>query len=203
MTTPATDDRRIEFEAEALPYLTPLFSFALKMTRNRERAEDLVQDTYLRAYRAYGSFTPGTNMKAWLFQILKNVHINAYRSGRCRPEDVAFDTIEGVAEGHIEAGWSSEFAPETPESIVMSDLMHGEVEEALDGLPEEFREVVLLAFVEELSYREIADVLRIPMGTVMSRLHRGRKLLQSRLQAFAARRGFVGRRAPEPAVALA
>jgi RNA polymerase sigma-70 factor, ECF subfamily len=199
MAIGANENRQREFEAAALPYLTPLFNFALKMTRSRERAEDLVQDTYLRAYRAYATFTPGTNMKAWLFQILKNVHINVYRSAKCRPEDVAFDAIEGVAEAHIDEGWSSDFAPETPETIVMNGVLDGEIQEALEALPEEFREVVLLAFVEEMSYREIADVLGIPMGTVMSRLHRGRKLLQARLTEFATRRGFAPRR---PALAV-
>ena len=187
-------DTKKEFETAALPHLQALFNFALKMTRSRERAEDLVQDTYLRAYRAYATFTPGTNMKAWLFQILKNVHINVYRSGKSRPEDVAWEAIEGVAEGHLDQAWLAASGPETPEAALMNGLLHGEVQEALDAIPEEFREVVVLAFVEEMSYREIADVLQIPIGTVMSRLHRGRKLLQARLLEFATRRRITGRR---------
>lgn len=186
------EERRREFEETALPHLPALHNFALKMTRSREKAEDLVQDTFVRAFRAYGSFTPGTNMKAWLFQILKNVHINAYRSAKVRPEDVAFDAIEGIAERAIDETATGGRVPESPEQIVMAEVLDGELRDALASLPEEFREVVVLAFVEEMSYKEIADALAIPIGTVMSRLHRGRKLLQARLQAFGVRRRLVG-----------
>src|SRR5215831_3678547 len=185
-TTGGSSDPKSEFEAAALPHLQALFNFAVSLTRNREKAEDLVQDAYLRAFRAYATFTPGTNIKAWLFQILKNVHINAYRSGKAHPEEVAWEAIDG--------GLDAASPVETPEAAVMNGLLHGEVQEALDAIPVEYREVVVLAFAEEMSYREIADVLRIPIGTVMSRLHRGRKLLQARLLEFASRRGIVGRR---------
>ncbi|HUC43632.1 MAG TPA: sigma-70 family RNA polymerase sigma factor [Candidatus Sulfotelmatobacter sp.] len=184
----AGDDRsaaRAAFQEAALAHLSSLFNFALKLTRNRERAEDLVQETYLRAYRASESFTPGTNMKAWLFQILKNAQLNVYRSAKTHPEEVPLEPDEDR--------WAELSGPETPESIVMNGLLDGEIQDALDAVPTEYREVVVLAILEEMSYREIADILGIPIGTVMSRLHRGRKILQAKLHDFAAKRGLLGR----------
>src|SRR6516164_7114050 len=170
----AGDDRsaaRAAFQEAALAHLSSLFNFALKLTRNRERAEDLVQETYLRAYRASESFTPGTNMKAWLFQILKNAQLNVYRSAKTHPEEVPLEPDEDR--------WAELSGPETPESIVMNGLLDGEIQDALDAVPTE--------------YREVADILGIPIGTVMSRLHRGRKILQAKLHDFAAKRGLLGR----------
>ena len=163
---------RAEFAAEAMQYAGQLYSAALRMTRNRADAEDLVQETYLRAYRSFNTFDEGTNLRAWLFRILTNTFINSYRAKQRRPvEDELMDYF--------------------PES---------EVKSAVEELPENFRLAVLLADVEGFSYKEIAEILDIPIGTVMSRLHRGRKALQKRLYEFAVDRGLADStdEAPEP-----
>ena len=185
---------RSEFEAAALPHMPALYHMAMKMTRRPQQAEDLVQDTLLRAYRAFDTFEQGTNARAWLFRILRNVHINNYRSARVRPEDVDFAALEGIAESAIDTIALPAEQIRTPEDAVMENVIASEVSEAMDALPAEFRSVVEMALIEELSYREIADTLGIPVGTVMSRLHRGRRILQTRLHAYATQRGIVGRR---------
>ncbi|MCP3978706.1 MAG: sigma-70 family RNA polymerase sigma factor [bacterium] len=184
-------DRKSEFEEVALPYLTPLFNLALNLTRNRKDAEDLVQEAYLRAYRFFDSYQPGTHIKAWLFRILRNTFINRYRAAKARPDEVDFSKVEAAYEQAIEESFLSARRPPSPEALVMDGIVDSEIQEAMVALPEEYRSVVLMALVEEMSYKEIASALAIPIGTVMSRLHRGRKLLQGSLIEVAQRKGIV------------
>jgi RNA polymerase sigma-70 factor (ECF subfamily) len=183
--------RKREFEEVALPHLGALFNLAINLTRNRKDAEDLVQDAYLRAFRFFDSYEPGTQIRAWLFRILRNTFINRYRAAKVRPEEVHFDKVEVAYERWIDERFLSRHAPITPEQVVMDGVLDDEVRQAVDELPEEYRTVVLLALVEELSYKEIAAALSIPLGTVMSRLHRGRRRLQATLLDYARRRGII------------
>jgi RNA polymerase sigma-70 factor (ECF subfamily) len=184
-------DRKDEFEEVALPHLDALFNLALSLTRNRKDAEDLVQEAYLRAYRFFGSYRPGTHIKAWLFRILRNIFINRYRAARARPDEVRFDRVEVAYERMVEDHFLGTRPPASPEKVVMDGVMDEEIRQAMARLPEEYRVVVLLALVEEMSYKEIAAALSIPLGTVMSRLHRGRKLLQASLLEYARTRGII------------
>jgi len=187
--------RKDEFEEVALPHLDALFSLAMSLTRNGGDAEDLVQETYLRAFRFFDSYRAESNIRAWLFRILRNTFINRYRSRKIRPEEVDFAKIEATYEQMIEETFLDRRQPPSPEDIVMDRTLDGKIQEALDQLSEEYRIVVLMALLEEMSYREIASALSIPLGTVMSRLHRGRKMLQASLLEFARRQGIL-RRAP-------
>jgi RNA polymerase sigma-70 factor (ECF subfamily) len=175
--------RREEFEQVALPHADALYNFALKMTRSRKDAEDLVQDTFLRAFRFFHRFEPGTNCRAWLFRILKNTYINSYRKVKRTPDHVDF----GQVEEYYDTVASDDILKrhKTPEEELLDGSLDHRVAEAVASLPEEYREVVLLNFVEDLSYKEISEALEIPMGTVMSRLHRGRKILQRKLKDYA------------------
>ena len=184
-------ERKAEFEETALEYVTPLFNLALNLTRNRRDAEDLVQETYLRAYRFFDSYRPGTHMKAWLFRILRNTFINRYRAAKVRPTEVDFTKVEQSYERAIDEQFLTEHRQASPEEVVMNGVVDDEIEAAMAMLPEEYRSVVILALVDNLSYNEIASALSIPLGTVMSRLHRGRKLLQSQLLEYARRKGIL------------
>jgi len=183
--------RREEFEDVALPHFDALYNLAVNLTRDRKEAEDLVQEAYLRAFRFFNSYRSGTHIKAWLFRILRNTFINRYRAAKTRPEEVDFAKIEATYERLIDDGFVRGKSSESPEDVVMDGVLDGEIQEALGGLPEEYRSVVLMALLEEMSYKEIAAALSIPLGTVMSRLHRGRKLLQAALLEFAQRKGIV------------
>ncbi len=168
-----------------------MFSTAMRLTRNRADAEDLVQETYLRAYRGYESFEAGTNLRAWLFRILNNTHINRYRSKQRRPEESELDDLEDfyLYRRLHDPGSLGRSA----EDELMTMFSEAEVVAAVEALPETYRIAVLLADVEGFSYKEIAEILDIPIGTVMSRLHRGRKRLQKELYDFAVGRGLVER----------
>jgi RNA polymerase sigma-70 factor (ECF subfamily) len=183
--------RTEEFEVAALPHLNALFNLALNLTRNRKDAEDLVQETYLRAFRFFDSYQPGTHIKAWLFRILRNTFINRYRAARVRPEEVEFDKVELAYDKLVDRQFIDTHQPPSPEKLVLDGVLDEEVEKAMIALPEEYRTVVIMALVEELSYKEIAAALSIPLGTVMSRLHRGRKQLQAALVEYAQRRGII------------
>jgi RNA polymerase sigma-70 factor (ECF subfamily) len=168
-----------------------LYSAALRMTRNPSDAEDLVQETYLKAYRAFGSFKEGTNLKAWLYRILTNTFINSYRARKRRPEQTDIDDVEDLYLYRRLGGLEAVNAGRSPEEEVLEHFTEAEVKAAVEALPEQFRMAVLLADVEGFSYKEIAEILDIPIGTVMSRLHRGRKSLQKTLHDFGMQRGLV------------
>ena len=185
-----------EFEAEALRHLDALYRTALRMTRSEADAEDLVQETYIRAFRFRDQFTLGTNMKAWLFRILTNTFINTYRRKTAQPE---VTDLDGIDEFSLYRRMADDRAASTspdPEAELLNSVVDTEVTNALEELPEKFRTTVLLD-VEGFSYKEIADMLAIPIGTVMSRLHRGRKFLQKRLYDLARERGIAAVRTPQ------
>jgi RNA polymerase sigma-70 factor (ECF subfamily) len=191
------------FSAQAMEYMPSLYSAALRMTRNPSDAEDLVQETYLRAYRGFGSFEQGTNLKAWLYRILTNTFINRYRAAQRRPDETELEEVEDLYLYRRLGGLEAARAGRSAEDELLEGLTESEVKEALESLPEQFRMAVLLADVEGFAYKEIAEILDIPIGTVMSRLHRGRRALQKRLYEFAASRGLVGPREGEPVGASA
>ena len=193
-------DPNDSFEMLAQEHLHPLYSMAVRLTRQPQEAEDLVQETLLRAYRFFDKYERGTNFKAWIFKILKNVFINRYRKTQTEPDTVEFGAIEEGLESLVDnVSPGTQPAPVDPESILMRGVVDGEIEGALDELPPEYRMVLLMAVVEEMSYKEIAAALSIPIGTVMSRLHRARRLLQGRLVDYGRSRGLIpGRRDSSP-----
>jgi RNA polymerase sigma-70 factor (ECF subfamily) len=179
------------FEQDALGYARQLYSAAMRMTRNPSDAEDLVQETFLKAYRAYDSFEEGTNLKAWLYRILTNTFINKYRTDSRRPRQAELGDVEELyMYRRIASGDSADSARST-EDRVLDGLVESDIKQAVEELPENFRLPVLLADLEGFSYKEIAEILDIPIGTVMSRLHRGRKAMQKRLWEFAKQRGLL------------
>ena len=180
---------QVTFVADTEPFMGSLLSTATRMTGNRQDAEDLVQDTYLRAYRSYGSFTEGTNLRAWLFRIMTNAHINRYRSKQRRPDETELDDLDDL---YLYRRLNDPGAySRSAEDELMDLFSEAEVVSAVEALPENYRMAVLLADVEGFAYKEIAEILDIPIGTVMSRLHRGRKALQRELYTFAAARGLA------------
>jgi RNA polymerase sigma-70 factor, ECF subfamily len=191
------------FTAQAMEYMPSLYSAALRMTRNAADAEDLVQETYLRAYRGFGSFEQGTNLKAWLYRILTNTFINRYRAAKRRPDETDLEEVEDLYLYRRLGGLEGARASRSAEDELLDVLTEDEVRDAVESLPENFRLAVLLADVEGFSYKEIAEILDIPIGTVMSRLHRGRRALQKRLYEFAAGRGLVDAPGEEPVGAAA
>ncbi len=181
-----------EFERLALDQMSPLYSMAVRLTRRPSEAEDLVQETLLRAYRFYDKYEQGTNFKAWLFRIMKNAFINRYRKSVREPETVEFSAIEDGLERIVDTSFrGTREAGSDPERVFMDGVVDGEIEAVIATLPEEYRMVFLMAVVEEMSYKEIAAALSCPIGTVMSRLHRARRLMQSGLMEFARKRGLV------------
>ena len=174
-----------------MEYMPQLYSAALRMTRNASDAEDLVQETYLKAFRGFSGYQDGTNLRAWLFRILTNTFINSYRSKKRRPEESELDDVEDFYLYRRMGGLESVRANRSAEDELMDWFTDGEVKEAIEALPETFRMAVILSDVEGFSYKEIAEMLDIPIGTVMSRLHRGRKALQKQLYDFALERGLA------------
>ncbi len=183
---------RARFTELAMPLMPALYSAALRMTRNPADAEDLVQETYLRAYRGFAGFEEGTNLKAWLFRILTNTYINVYRARQRRPDEHELDEVEDLYLYRRLGGLEAAAAGRSAEDELMDLFPESEVKAALEALPDPFRIAVLLADVEGFSYKEIAEILDIPIGTVMSRLHRGRKAMQKQLYEFAAARNLAG-----------
>src|SRR6478736_10037770 len=164
---------RERFERDVLPLLPSLYGAAMRMTRNRSDAEDLVQETYLRAYRGFGGFQEGTNLKAWLYKILTNTYINIYRAKKRRPDMETLDDVEDFYLYRRIGGLEAVDADRSPEAEVLDSIPETAGTEAVEALPEQFRMAVLLADVEGFSYKEIAEIMDVPIGTVMSRLHRG------------------------------
>ena len=180
------------FAEQAMPYMDSLYGAALRLTRNASDAEDLVQETYLRAYRGFGGFQDGTNLRAWLYRILTNTFINTYRAKKRRPDETELDDVEDLYLYRKLGGLEAATVGRSAEDELMDWFTDAEVKEAVEALPEQFRMAVLLADVEGFSYKEIAEILDVPNGTVMSRLHRGRKALQRRLYDFAEARRLIG-----------
>jgi RNA polymerase sigma-70 factor (ECF subfamily) len=176
------------FEREAIPLLSELYGGALRLTRNPSDAEDLLQETYLRAYRGFASFKEGTNLRAWLYRILTNAFINIYRKRQREPQTISDSDVE---EWYLYDKLGPEGAEASAEAQVLDSLPDEDVQEALASLPDQFRLAVLLADVEGFSYKEIAEILEVPIGTVMSRLHRGRRALERRLWDVMRDRGLV------------
>jgi RNA polymerase sigma-70 factor (ECF subfamily) len=174
--------KHLEFEQEALPHLNLLHNFARRMTNSREDASDLVQEAYLKAFRFWGSYEKGTNVKAWLFRILKNTYINNYRQELREPETVDLESVQNI-------GRSGKKPPFTASDMGVANLLEDDVAKALAELQDEFRTVVILSDIEGLTYEEIAEFTESPVGTVRSRLHRGRKLLRAKLLDYAQKKG--------------
>jgi len=186
------------FERDAMPYVGQLYAAAMRMTRNPADAEDLVQETMLKAYRAYDTFQEGTNLKAWLYRILTNTYINRYRKAQRRPTETDLGEVEDLYLYRRLGSEDTADMARSAEDQLMEGLVESDIKEAVESLPEHFRLPVLLADLEGFSYKEIAEILEIPIGTVMSRLHRGRRQLQRALWEYASRRGLVPEGADAP-----
>lgn len=183
----ATTTTAWNFSSGQLPYRDQLFKTALRLTRSVEESEDLLQETYLKAYRHYHQFTEGTNLKAWLFRIMKNSFINTYRRNKNRPQMMDFDELRDSGDGF------DENAPSTqgPETDILGQELDHEIRDALMALPHHYRMAVLMVDLQGLSYQEVADVLAVPIGTIMSRLYRGRKKIEKALLAYGRRTNYV------------
>ncbi|TVR17609.1 MAG: sigma-70 family RNA polymerase sigma factor [Balneolaceae bacterium] len=176
-----------DFNDEIIPHLDALYNFGLRLTSDPNDAEDLVQDTIVKAYRFFSSYEKGTNAKAWLFRILKNSYINNYRKKSKKPHEVDYDEVATFYETiRDERTETSDL-----EDKMFRELIDDDLSQALDSIPEDFRTVVLLCDVEDFTYEEIANMLDVPIGTIRSRLHRGRNLLKAQLMEYAAKRGYA------------
>ncbi|MEK7671203.1 MAG: sigma-70 family RNA polymerase sigma factor [Bacteroidota bacterium] len=187
MAQSAVTEKQREFQSEALPHMDFLYNYALRMTYNAADAEDLVQETFLKAFRFWDSYEKGTNIRAWLFRIMKNAYINRYRKEKKEPETVEYQEVENFYNNvRGSAAESSDL-----QEAVFSNLLEDEVSRAIAELPDDFRTVVILCDIEELTYEEVAAFVDCPVGTIRSRLHRGRKLLRAGLLEYARKRGYV------------
>ncbi len=180
-----------DFAEQAMPLMDGLYGAALRMTRNPADAEDLVQETYLKAFRGFEGFKEGTNLKAWMYRILTNTYINIYRKKQRRPNETDLGEVEDLYLYRRLGGLEAARTGRSAEDVLMDTFTEAEIVDAVEALPENYRMTVLLADVEEFSYKEIAEILDVPIGTVMSRLHRGRKAMQKLLFEFAESRGLL------------
>lgn len=186
--TVTAEELHDSFEEQAMPLLDQLYGGALRLTRNPQDAEDLVQETFLKAYKAFGSYKQGTNLKAWMYRIMTNAYINNYRKAQRRPQQSSADELTDgqlyTTAGHDSTGL------ESAEIEALKAMPDSQISDAMNDLPEDYRMVVYYADVEGLAYKEIAEIMDTPLGTVMSRLHRGRKLLRSALKDVAREHGI-------------
>lgn len=181
------NDMQYEFQTEAIPHQCALYNYALKIVRNADDAHDLVQDTYYKAYKSYHQFKSGTNSKAWMFMILKNTFINNYRKLKREPSKVDYDEIENFYE-NVKSDWKRD---NNLESDFYQNLLDDDLTAALAKLPIKMREVILLCDLEGNTYEEVAEIVKVPVGTVRSRLHRARKFLQEELFGYAKVNGYL------------
>ena len=188
------EPRAWDFRAATMPFMDALYNTAYRMTRNAQDAEDLVQETYFKAYRYYDKFEEGTNLKAWLFRIMKNTFINNYRKNQRIPPQTDFADLEGGLETRVREDAAGRI--KNPEEEFLANIVDEQVKEAMDGLPTDYRMAVVLADLEKFSYKEIAEILEVPVGTVMSRLYRGRKLLEEAMLKYARDHGYIRSREP-------
>jgi RNA polymerase sigma-70 factor (ECF subfamily) len=179
--------RKGEFEKEAVPHMKLLYNYAVRMTGNSEDANDLVQDTYMRAFRFFHKFERGTNCKAWLFRIMKNCYINKYRKTKKEPSKVDYEDVQNFYDSIRD----EVVDPNDLEHKVFSNLLDDDLSGALNSLQDDYKTVVILCDLEGLSYEEIAEFLDVPIGTIRSRLHRGRKILQKKLSDYAKQKGYA------------
>ncbi|MBI3194367.1 MAG: sigma-70 family RNA polymerase sigma factor [Ignavibacteriae bacterium] len=182
-----TRSRHIEFERDAAPHMNLLYNYAHWMTGDRDEADDLLQETFLKAYRFWDKFEKGTNLKAWLFKIMKNSYINMYRKDKREPDKVDYEEVQNFY-NEIRAESTD---PNDLQQQIFGGLLDDEVTSALESLPEDFRTVIILCDIEGLPYEEIAEFVDCPIGTVRSRLHRARKMLQTQLYDYAKQHGYV------------
>ncbi len=185
----ADDTKRALFEEQALPYMDQLYAAAMRMTRNPADAADLVQETFVKAFQAFGQYTQGTNLKAWLYRIQTNTFINIYRKNQRNPYQGTIDELEDWQLGNAQSATST--ITRSAEAEAIDHLPDSAVKDALQSIPEDFRLAVYFADVEGFSYQEVADIMKTPVGTVMSRLHRGRRMLRGLLADYARDRGIV------------
>lgn len=178
-----------DFERQAIPHMDALYNYAIKMTGDSDDASDLIQDTYLKAFRFFDKFEQGTNCKAWLFRIMKNTFINNYRKSAKEPDKVDYEDVENFYENIKASNTDSAHL----EKDIYDNLLDDELSQAISSLPEDFRTVVILADIEGFSYDEIADFIDIPVGTVRSRLHRARKMLFTTLYDYAGKKGYLAK----------
>ena len=182
----STQSKQSLFEQEALPHMNALYSFAVRLCRDRDDASDLLQETFLKGYRFFDKFESGTNCKAWLFRILKNTYINQYRKDKKEPDTIEYDTIEEFYDLiRSESSESTDL-----QKRIFDNLLDDEISIALDSLPESFRTAIILCDLEGMTYDEISEILECPIGTVRSRLHRARNILASKLIKYAKNRGY-------------
>ncbi len=190
LAEPQTPDQKqlyADFEREAVPHMDSLYNFALKMTGDSDDASDLIQETYLKAFRFFDKFEKGTNCKAWLFRIMKNTYINTYRKSIKEPDKVDYEEVENFYENIKASNTDSAHL----EKDIYDNLLDDELSGAISSLPEDFRTVVILADIEGFTYEEIADFIDVPVGTVRSRLHRARKMLFTKLYDYAGQKGYI------------
>lgn len=185
--TPEQKQLYADFEKEAVPHMDALYNYALKMTGDSDDASDLIQETYLKAFRFFDKFEKGTNCKAWLFRIMKNTYINTYRKNTKEPDKVDYDEVENFYENIKASNTDSSHL----EKDIYDNLLDDELSGAITSLPEDFRTVVILADIEGFTYEEIADFIDVPVGTVRSRLHRARKMLFTKLYEYAGDKGYI------------
>lgn len=185
---PNLSEKRKAFETEALPHMEALYRTALRMTKNEKDAEDLVQEAFVKAYRFWDKFELGSNCRAWLFKIMTNIFINDYRSKSRSPMSVNLDDVD---DSFLYGQLATVESDENPEQDLFNKIFDDDVKKAIENLPDDFRLVVVLSFIEGFSYQEIAEIADLQLGTVKSRLHRGRKLLQKELYDYAIKNGYV------------